>query len=72
MANNNIFFSLIWLIVLIFIAWPIALCCAWLWILLQVSTSLLFVEHPTIPCRCQQRKNSRHLTVTSINACVSY
>eukprot|EP00536_Pseudo-nitzschia_multiseries_P002917 jgi/Psemu1/301664/fgenesh1_kg.41_\ len=41
MANNNFFFSIIWLIVLIFLAWPIAWACAWFWILLQPFEAII-------------------------------
>lgn len=35
--SKNIIFALLWIAVLVFIAWPIALFCAWFWIILQVS-----------------------------------
>lgn len=34
---KNVIFAIIWLILLVFIAWPIAGFCAGIWILLQVS-----------------------------------
>jgi hypothetical protein len=36
MARNPLY-SIFWLLVLIFIAWPVAMACAGAWILLQVS-----------------------------------
>ena len=46
MGNNNLIFSVIWLALLVFLAWPIAWACSWLWILLQVSTVLSYVLVP--------------------------
>lgn len=39
MASNNLVFSIIWIALLWFIAWPVAMACAFFWIILQVSLS---------------------------------
>ena len=39
MAKNNFFFSIIWLVVLVLLAWPLAIAVSWIWILLQVRIS---------------------------------
>ncbi|GAX21749.1 hypothetical protein FisN_31Lh037 [Fistulifera solaris] len=33
--SKNIIFSILWMAVLFFIAWPIAIFCSWFWIVLQ-------------------------------------
>lgn len=42
MSSKNPIFGLLWLILLIFIAWPVAGFCAGFWILLQVCFGFVF------------------------------
>ena len=51
MAKNPIF-ALLWLILLVFIAWPIAGICAGIWILLQVRLYLTKNEAKKIHVVC--------------------
>lgn len=39
---KNVLFGIIWLLLLIFIAWPIAWFCAGIWVFLQVSEELIW------------------------------
>jgi hypothetical protein len=39
---KNVIYSIIWILLLLFIAWPVAGFCAGIWILLQVSDALAF------------------------------
>eukprot|EP00533_Pseudo-nitzschia_delicatissima_P004707 CAMPEP_0116094330 /NCGR_PEP_ID=MMETSP0327-20121206/9073_1 /TAXON_ID=44447 /ORGANISM="Pseudo-nitzschia delicatissima, Strain B596" /LENGTH=77 /DNA_ID=CAMNT_0003585925 /DNA_START=56 /DNA_END=289 /DNA_ORIENTATION=+ len=41
MAKNNFFYSIIWLVVLVFLAWPLAMAVSWIWILLQPIEAVL-------------------------------
>jgi hypothetical protein len=34
MASKNLLYSIIWLLLLFFIAWPISWFCAWFWVIL--------------------------------------
>lgn len=45
MAAKNLIFSIVWIALLVFIAWPIAGICAGLWILLQVRLRLRACRH---------------------------
>jgi hypothetical protein len=38
---KNILFAILWMLLLFFIAWPIALFCSWFWIILQVRPTSL-------------------------------
>jgi hypothetical protein len=54
--NKNPIFAILWLLLLFFIAWPVATFCAGIWIFLQVRPSHLkkkksIVDHRTALCR---------------------
>ena len=49
--RGNILFSIVWLLVLIFIAWPLAGFCAGIWIIFQVSSLELALKTRTAQCR---------------------
>lgn len=51
MANSNLVYSIIWIVVLWFITWPIAGFAAGFWILIQVClTCNNALCRPTVPC----------------------
>jgi len=65
MGNNNFFFSIIWLLLLVCLAWPIAFACAWVWIFLQVSILCRVASHRVVqPIVCSSETQRRTLSLS--------
>jgi hypothetical protein len=76
MAAKNFLFAIVWLLLLVFIAWPVAGICAIAWLFLQVRASETLPEKQAVAAMAMDMKmgqqqyvsfsNSRHMRFFSI------